>query len=266
MNKLFLRQSALALALLVSFAVPGRSAAVQSLPLSNSLTAGDDQTSGNVNLGFSINLSGVTYSSVAVNTNGNLSLGDGGFGSGTPADLSATSRVLIAPFWADVDTRGIGFIQYGTSIIGGRSSFVATYSNVGYYLADTNKTNSFQVILLDRADTGSGNFDVEFNYDRIQWEAGDLSGGANGLGGTSALVGLATTQLPGSLVAGSFLDGGTASLIANSLNARDGVLGRYDFSVRSGAVVGAVPEPSTVCLLLTASALAAGIRLRGSRL
>ena len=32
-------------------------------------------------------------------------------------------------------------------------------------------------------------FDIEFNYDQIQWETGGASGGTSGLGGTSARVG-----------------------------------------------------------------------------
>lgn len=245
----FLGKSFFAFAILAAVGGLARGTAIQPVALSNTLATGDDQTSGDVSLGFTINFAGIGYSSIAVNTNGNLSLGDGGFGSGMPANLANTSRVLLAPFWADVDTRGTGSIQYGAATIAGRSSFVATYSNVGYYLANAAKTDSFQVIVFDRSDTGAGNFDVEFNYDRIQWETGDLSGGVNGLGGTSAVVGLGTSQLQGSLVPGSFLDGSTSSLVGNSLNTRDNVLGRYDFSVRNGAVVNAIPEPSTTGLL-----------------
>lgn len=263
MNKQILRQSLFALATLGFITLNAQAAAIQSVLLSNTLAAGDDQTSGNVNLGFTISFAGASYSSVAVNTNGNLSLGDGGYGNGTPGSLTSLARVLVAPYWADVDTRGSGSIQYGAAAVAGRSSFVATYSNVGYYLANTANTNSFQVIVFDRSDTGAGNFDVEFNYDRIQWETGDNSGGVNGLGGTSALVGLGTTQLTGSLVPGSFVDGGSASLVANSLNARDNVLGRYDFSVRNGTVLNAAPEPSTAYLVFGAAMFVLGVvRLR----
>ncbi len=228
-------------------------AAIEPVALSGSLSAGDDQTTGDVNLGFSINFGTGTYTSVAVNTNGILSFGDGGFGQGTPTNLSDTGRVLIAPFWADADTRGIGTIQFGNATVAGRQSFVATYLNVGFYLVNTSKTNSFQLILLDRADTGAGNFDVELNYNQIQWESGDNSGGLNGLGGTAAVVGLradgTATELPGSLIAGSFVDGSSGSLVANSLNSRGGAAGRYDFSVRSGEITTAIPEPSSLLLL-----------------
>jgi hypothetical protein len=31
-----------------------------------------------------------------------------------------------------------------------------------------------QIILIERSDTGPGNLDIEFNYDRIRWETGDI--------------------------------------------------------------------------------------------
>ena len=95
---------------------------------------------------------------------------------------------IIAPFFADVDTTGMGsgLVQYGNATINGFSAFVANYLNVGYFAAETDKLNSFQVALLDRSDTGAGNFDIWFNYGSILWETGDVSGGTDGLGGTSA--------------------------------------------------------------------------------
>lgn len=227
-------------------------AAIRPLSLVSSLAAGDDQTTGGINFGFSVNFGGITYSTLAVNTNGNLSFGDGGFGRSTPESLATTGRVLIAPFWADIDTRGSGTVQYSNATVSGRQVFAVNYLNVGHYLASTGGTNSFQVLLFNRADTGAGNFDTEFNYDRIAWETGDDDGGVNGRGGTSAVAGftsaLGTTQLAGSLVNGAFIDGGARSLVANSLGNIDPAAGRYDFSIRNGSAVEAVPEPKTTAL------------------
>jgi hypothetical protein len=50
----------------------------------------------------------------------------------------------------------------------------------------------FQLVLIERSDTGAGNFDFEFNYDQIQWEARNASGGVNGLGGSSARAGFSS--------------------------------------------------------------------------
>jgi hypothetical protein len=105
------------------------------------------------------------------------------------------------------------------------------------------KLNSFQVILVDRSDTGAGNFDIEFNYDQIQWETGDASGGTGGLGGSSAAVGYSNGtgtpgtffELPGSHVNGALLDGGPSALINTTKEAS--TPGRLHFLVRNGVVV-----------------------------
>ena len=112
------------------------------------------------------------------------------------------------------------------------------------------------MFLTNRSDTGAGNFDIQFNYDHIVWEAGQASGSsALGLGGTSALVGYwlsnaSQATLPGSLINGALIDGGPNALISHSLNSN--ILGQYNFQVRGGAVVNPpsrVPEPGSMALL-----------------
>ena len=114
-----------------------------------------------------------------------------------------------------------------------------------------NKLNTFQLILVARPELGAGDFDIEFNYQQIQWETGDASGGTNGLGGTSAAVGYSNGtgtagtnfQLPGSLVNGALIDGGPDALISNDLLAA--TPGRYHFLVRNGQVVTTPTAPTT---------------------
>lgn len=101
--------------------------------------------------------------------------------------------------------------------------------NVGFFDSRTDLTNSFQLILIDRSDIARGAFDIEFNYDRIQFETGDASGGTNGLGGESAIVGFSNGagfffELPGSGVNGAFLDGGPNALVDNTNNDTPGRL------------------------------------------
>jgi hypothetical protein len=109
------------------------------------------------------------------------------------------------------------------------------------------------MILTDRSDIAAGDFDIQFNYDTIVWEAGTASGApSGGLGGTSALVGYWTSAtsnatLPGSLVNGALVDGGPNALISHSLNSN--ILGQYNFQVRGGAVVNPAPEPASLALL-----------------
>ena len=161
-----------------------------------------------------------------------------------------------------MDTRGpgSGLTSYGTGTYQGRNAFGATYPSVGYFNSQTNKLNTFQIILTDRSDTGAGNFDIYFNYDQVQWETGGFSGGSNGLGGTSAAVGYNAGQpgspagtffeFDGSRVPGSFIDGGPNSLVAGT---NDGVVGQYLFNVRNGIVIVDppfdVPEPASFALL-----------------
>ena len=104
----------------------------------------------------------------------------------SPAELNTIA--MIAPFWADVDT---GCDDCGDVFIGSPNAetLVITWDRVGFYPSDSSLTNTFQLVLIDRADTGAGNFDVEFRYEDINWTTGDASDGENGLGGTPAQAG-----------------------------------------------------------------------------
>ena len=216
----------------------------------NELPANDDGSTAAVALPFSPNFFGTTYSSLFVNNNGNVTF-DSRLGSFTPFDLNSTSRVIIAPFFGDVDTRGTGsgIVTYGNTTFGGRTTFCANWVNVGYFGSHTDKLNSFQLLLVDRSDVGVGDFDIIFNIDQIQWETGDASGGTNGLGGNSARVGYAngsgtSFELPGSAVNGAFLDSNTATGLIHG-SGSSGTAGRYVFAVRGGIPHTTVtPEPT----------------------
>lgn len=246
--------AALAVLSLISFAnpQPANAAAVRTGFDFNTLGATDDGSSGAVSLPFSANFFGQTFNSVYVNNNGNITF-DSPLSSFTPFGLTSTQTAIIAPFFADVDTRGTGsgVVTYGTGTVDGHAAFGVDYPNVGYYSSGTDKLNNFQVVLIDRSDTGTGNFDIEYNYNQIQWETGNASGGTDGLGGDSARVGYSngtgdpgtSFELAGSGVNGAFLDSNTSTgLIYNSLNSD--VAGRYLFQARNGTVVTSVPEPS----------------------
>ncbi len=178
-----------------------------------------------------------------MNNNGNMTL-DAPLSTFTPDPLNGLRREVIAPFWADVDTRATrsSVVAYGRDTVNGRPAFGANYINVGYFNSRDDRLNSFQVVLIDRSDTGAGNVDIEFNYERMEWETGDASGGRNGLGGSSARVGysngtgslVTSFELPGSSARGSFLDGSATGLIRRSLGST--VPGRLVFSARSGVI------------------------------
>ncbi|MBL8209525.1 MAG: putative Ig domain-containing protein [Bryobacterales bacterium] len=216
----------------------------------NSIPANDDGSAPATTLGFTINFFGRQRNVVFVNNNGNVTF-DSALATFTPFGLNNVSREIIAPFFADVDTRNPAsrLVTYGNDTVNGRPAFGVNWVDVGYYNAKADKTNSFQLVLIHREDTGPGNFDIEFNYSRITWETGDASSGTNGLGGVSASAGwsngsgLAGTsyQLPGSLIPGSFLDFGPYSLSrGRTPGASSGQSGRWVFRGREGAILEAL--------------------------
>jgi len=201
------------------------------------LYSNDDGSSTAIPLPFPLSFFGSTYTYAFVNNNGNITF-NGPLAYYTPELLTKLARPIIAPFWADIDTRGIGRVTYGNVIVNGEPGFCVDWNNVGYFNQETNKTNTFQLLILK---TGLAAFNVTFNYSDIQWETGDVSGGSNGLGGTSALIGFSSgngnpTQsysLPGSMVPGSFLNSNPSTgLVDSGLNST--VKGRYVFNFANG--------------------------------
>jgi len=221
---------------------PAASAAIENLSGcgANSLPANDDGSSSEVPLPFTLKFFGQSYTGAYVNNNGNVTFG-GPLDTFTPFDLTSTHSVIVAPFFADVDTTAGAVTTYGVTTFGGRTALCAMWNGVGYFSGHTDKTNRFQLLLVDRNDRGAGDFDIVFNYDQIQWETGDASGGTGGTGGKSARAGFSNGsgaahtffELDGSAVPGAFLDGGPSSLSAGSL--RSATPGRYIFPVIGGA-------------------------------
>jgi|GEM_PF-2437356 uncharacterized repeat protein (TIGR01451 family) len=253
--------------------------AIRHLPgfTANVLLPNDDGSSAEVPLPFAVNFFGTTFNSLFVNNNGNVTFVQA-LSEFTPTGLNSDNGgiPIIAAYWADVDTRGAtegseeaptipsAVVSYGVDTVNGHPAFGVDYENTGYYDTHTDKLNSFQLILIDRSDTGiAGAFDIEFDYDKVQWEAGDASNGIDGLcsaqteGCVSAAVGYSngtgTTgtnfQLPGSFVPGALLDNGPAAT-ALIQQAMGGTMpGRTTFAVRNGTV-----QSADVSLTMTQSA------------
>lgn len=231
----------------------------------------DDCFTSAVDLPFDVNYFGQTYGDTFVSNNGYITF-RAGQGTFTPSGLGADYRGLpiIAAFFADIDTRNAASAQtsYGAGTFAGRNAFGVTYNGVGYFSGQADKLNNLQLILTDRGDTGTGNFDIYFNYTNITWETGSASGGTNGFGGVSAAVGYnAGTggqegtffELPGSRVVGSFLNGGPAPLVQTTNNGNPGQL---LFTVRNGMVSsGGQAEPPTVHVINTAATVPADINV-----
>ncbi|MGQ0800859.1 MAG: nidogen-like domain-containing protein, partial [Pseudomarimonas sp.] len=218
----------------------------------NTLPRNDDGSTGPVPMGFSINLFGVTVDRLHVNNNGNVTFG-AALSAFTPFPLLATDQLIVAPFFADVDTSVAGDpVTYGVGTFEGRPAFGANWINVDYFPSSSTHSNrnSFQLILVSRADRRSGDFDIVFNYGQIRWEAGTASGSdVNGRGGSSARAGFAigrgapgsAVELIGSASNGAFIDGNALALISNRRGST--VNGRYVYEIRgsdAAAQVGAL--------------------------
>ncbi len=217
----------------------------------------DDCYTDGITLPFTVNYFGTSYATTYVSNNGYLTFNTGQ-GTYTPGGLGTGyfGQPIIAAFFADVDTNNplSAQVTYGSGTFAGRQAFGATWNGVGYFPSAADKLNNFQIVLTNRADTGAGNFDIYYNYTNIGWETGAASSGVNGFGGISAAVGYnagvadspAGTffELPGSRVPGSFINGGTAPLVATT---NDGIAGQLLFTVRNGQVsAGVAAEPPTI--------------------
>lgn len=163
------------------------------------MSRGDDHTypqyvgsAALVNLGFPIRLFNKTYNACYVNNNGNITFEIPLFVY-TPESLIKKQSIMIAPFWADVDSRnpdsGVTRFSSQPTPVDGHLAFGVTWRNVGYFSQHVEKLNTFQLLLIERGDRNHGDFDIEFNYNQIEWETGDASGGSSGLGGSAARVG-----------------------------------------------------------------------------
>jgi hypothetical protein len=232
------------------------------------LAPNDDYSSNIRKMPFTVNFLGNRYNQCFINNNGNITFGDN-LSVFTPEDLRTINAQILAAFWADVDTRaeGSGIVRYSKSndknepdfiyeYVDGHKAFGATYSDVGHFDLHSDKMNNFQIVIIEREDTGAENFDVEFNYNRIEWESGDVDG-ENGYGGLSARAGISgrgpkpanqkfAMEIEGSGAPGAFLDNiipadgpnSTSGLIYRTWNTN--VPGRLRFEFRNGALYGAI--------------------------
>lgn len=208
----------------------------------HALAATDDGSFGAVALPFAIDLNGASTSDIYINANGSLTF-DQPLWDFTPFALTDANQPIIAPFFSDVDTLRGGAMSYGTGTVDGHPAFAVTWQSVSCYAFGPSPpaSNDFQVVLIDRSDTGKGNFDIEFNYGKIQWESGQASGGnAHCLGGIAPRAGYSTgsgqsVELRGSGEVGAFLDtNATGGLARGDLGSP--VPGRYVFPIRTHAV------------------------------
>ncbi|WP_433326722.1 nidogen-like domain-containing protein [Spirillospora sp. CA-294931] len=200
----------------------------------------DDELSPKVNLAFPINFKGRQFNALWVNNNGNVTFDDA-FSDYTPKPFEGVRSPIIAALWADTDTRkpGSGQVRYGNGTVQGRRAFCVDYDKVGYYNQNTDKLNTYQLYIVDRADVAPGAFDIVYHYKTLKWETGDASSGNSGLGGTSAGAGYSNGtgnpgtfhEVNGSRRPGTFLDTSPTGLAKTSTNSNQP--GMHVFPIRN---------------------------------
>lgn len=148
----------------------------------------DDGSSPNITLPFNFCFYGQNMNSAYINNNGNISFG-ASYGTFTSNPFPDPTFIMVAPFWADVDTRGAGsgVVYYKLT----PTYLIVRWQTVGYYALYDDKLNDFQLIITDGSDPilPAGN-NVSFCYGDMQWTTGDASNGVNGFGGNPATVGV----------------------------------------------------------------------------
>jgi MYXO-CTERM domain-containing protein len=213
----------------------------------------------------------MTQTEAFVNVNGNVTFNDAQ-ACYTPTAFPVARQPMIAPFWGDVDVRRFDRVRFGARICEGPEGdtrcttmtasgcsmpssnavwyslepgrMVVTWDEVGYYQCHDAATqrNSFQLILTAVAGGCGGasvgtDFDVEFRYNRCEWETGDASGGTAGFGGTPAQAGFdAGNRRDFVEIMGSREDGIAAALCTGS-NVTPAEPGVWRFQIRGGVVM-----------------------------
>jgi len=202
-------------------------------------TRNDDGFSGPINLGFNLDFFGGTYSQFWANNNGNISF-TGGIAAYTPTGPQGASQPIIAPFFADVDTRNTnsGLMYLRNDIA---NQIIVTWDQVGYYSSHADKLDSFQLVLRGadyNVPVGEGN--IGFFYKTMEWETGDASGGTNGFGGTPAAVGFGNGAGDGVILESSIQDG-ISGVVNNHMI-------WFNTQLQPIPPVNSVPEPATFFL------------------
>jgi Ca2+-binding RTX toxin-like protein len=133
--------------------------------------------------GDGIDFFGNNYSSLYVNSNGNIS-----FGAANTAyapNLAGTTTPTVAAFWSDVDITKGGDIYWDLDPDSGKITI--TWANVRAYSGSTS-TNNFQIVLTS---LGDGNVNIEYVYGDINWTNGGSGTAQTGLtngGGTDIFL------------------------------------------------------------------------------
>jgi hypothetical protein len=146
----------------------------------------DDWSTAAIALPFTFCYFGQSINSIYINNNGNISFNNT-YSIFTADSFPDSTVMMIAPFWADVDTRGAGsgLVYYKVTA----THVIVKWNGVGYYGIHDDLLNNFQLIITDGNDSLVPNGNTAFCYGDMQWTTGDASNGVGGFGGFAATVG-----------------------------------------------------------------------------
>ena len=216
------------------------------------LDRNDDESTARIDISSlfpsGINLYGTYFTGLYINNNGNVTF-TAPLASFTPTSIGAGfSSPIIAPFWADVDTRGpattsTGGNSAGTNLVyynldQANKTITITWDDVGYYAFGTKK-DAFQLQLVSHGTSATG---INLIYQAVQWTTGSASGGSNGLGGQVARVGFSAGdgvhyyELPASA--------NQAALLAlPSTTGNTGIVGEWQFFTDDTGIYSVLAPP-----------------------
>ena len=211
-----------------------------------------------------------THTSLFLNTNGNITFSDR-LSTFTPDAFPVASRPMIAPFWADVDTRmadgscgepgattctsctpcyPTASNQVWWHFEPGRAYF--TWDEVGYYNCQDDRRMSFQMILSAAPGCGGidgGDFDVEFRYNRCEWDTGGASGGTGGFLTGSGQAAQAGFDAGDGTNFVEIMNSRVTRMIGRTLcedsNVTPAIPGVWRFQIRGGSVI--CPDAGDAC-------------------
>ncbi len=205
----------------------------------------DDGSSALISIPFNFCMYGQTFNSFYINNNGNITF------TSTLAAFSSTAfpsvgNQILAPFWADVDTRGgNGQVLYKIT----PTAVYINWEDVGYYSIQGDKLNTFQLIITDGTDPAVESGNVAFCYQDMQWTTGSASSGVGGFGGIPATCGANKGDGISYFLISQFDHPGTD--FDGALGAPDGISWLDDksfyFDVCSSGNVPPIPEGISSC-------------------
>ena len=192
-----------------------------------------------LNLGFNITYFGATYSSLFINTNGNVSFG-AGISAYIPVGPTGAVAPVISPFFGDVDTRGSnsGVVHVNTSVT---NQIIVTWDQVGFFDTNDSPLDSFQLVLRGDAFTApDGEGKIGFFYQTMGWDVTDTS--------AVAAVGFGDGAGNGKVIQGSTAPG-MAGVVNNKYIWFDANL---QVVPPTDPGTGTVPEPDSLALFILA--------------